>query len=275
MNVRLEAEEAVRLFEQYMEEEEPIIDKETGEKYTLDDTEIFAQCYAPEHPVRKDFPTKWFIGNKGTLLSVTKTKGIKRLPPYYKKNDTEKKYPYRVYWTLRDGVFKPKNIKYHILVAMVFDSDVYGLTAKRLLQDKGVLAWKDDSETLGVRDVVATHHESKSQEHRLTPNTLETTSEEVHRLLTKVERDLQKVEPKYSSQSKDVSANKSFMQELSELAGREAPEKMTVLFTGETVNAVTGEVRYDGMTKIEEHELPMISFRIELTDNESDNSDNT
>lgn len=271
MNRVLEKEEAVDLFMQHMEAELPITDNGTDEEFVPEDGECFVQCYDPEDPVRNSFPARWFVSNYGNLLSVT-LKGIKRLKLHYAKNDKAKKYGFYNYAFMDNGIPTNKIVKAHVLVAVVFGSTVYGKTAKQLLQDRGIFAWKDDSDESEQRSVVATHHESKDPEDWLNPEKLETTCEEVHFLLSKVERDLRKVKPKYASRSKDGLANISFMQELSELASREAPEKMTVLFTGETINVVTGEVRYDGLTKIEEHELPT---KIELTDNESDNSDNT
>ena len=262
MNIRLKAEEAVQLFEQHIEEEQPIIDNGTGEEFIPKDDEEFVQCYDPLHPVRKSFPTRWFMSKYGNLLSVTKS-GIKRLPPYYKPDDTAKRYGYHMFQIWDSGKFKTKNIKDHIMAAMIFGSAVYGNTAKENIQEKGIRAWEDNEN--------ATHHESKKQEDYVNPETLETVGQSVHHLLTRVEKDMRSVEPKYTSQSKDVLANISFMQELSELACKEAPDKMTLFFTGETINIKTGEVRFDGLTKIEEHELPK---RIELTD-DSDNSDNT
>ena len=271
MNRTLEREEAVDLFMQYMEAELPITDNGTDEEFVPEDGEYFVQCYDADDPVRKSFPTRWFVSKYGNVLSVT-MKGIKRLKLHYAKEDKAKKYGFYFYTFMKDGIPTNKIIKAHVLVAIVFGSKVYGNTAKQLLQDKGIFAWKDDPNSSEQRLVVATHHEDKKPENRLNPETLETTTEEVHNLMHDVARDAKAVEPKYSSQSKDVSANISFMQRLTELACREAPDKMTLFFTGETINIKTGEVRFDGLTKIEEHELPK---KIELTDDESDTPDNT
>ena len=124
------------LFNELMKNNTPITDKQTGEVFTPEKGEEFRQCYV-NTKLRREFPTRWFVSDRGNLISVHGDKLYKIRP---RKRHKDREYLSYCYQT-QDG--KDKDLYIHHLVAFVFHAEAVG-QAKEILKTEGREAFKKE-----------------------------------------------------------------------------------------------------------------------------------
>ena len=217
------------LFKAALEEDRPIYSTSNPNKrFEAADGEKFKQCYA-DTPTRKTFPKYWFISDGCNLISMES--GEPKWIEGYKKNKTGKCYKYIIY----DGdTMQKKNIEAHNLVALVFESEVYG-RALELLEQDGVFSFGvKNNEKLSNNG----HHKDGNRANN-NPNNIQIVTNTIHTLIDRIPN------PNGTGEQEI-----EFMQQLGELAAKEEPNKITVLFTGYTYDPKENNWYKDGEKSI-------------------------
>ena len=213
-------------FKEILEADEPIYSTSNPNKrLIIADEEVFKQCYA-DTPTRKTFPKYWFISDRCNL--ITMKSGKPKWIEGYKKNNTGKCYKYVIY---NGDEMQRKNIEAHNLVALVFGSEVYG-RAWELLEQDGVYSFG----TKNKEKLSNTGHHKDSCRSNNTPQNIQIITNRVHTLLDKVPH--------------PATNDHKFISELVELATKEEPNKITVLFDGYSYNPKTKEYTKDSPKSI-------------------------
>lgn len=217
------------LFKAALEEDRPVYSTSNPDKrLVIADGERFRQCWT-DTPTRKTFPKYWFISDRCNLISMES--GEPKWIEGYKKNKTGKCYKYIIY----DGdTMQKKNIEAHNLVALVFESEVYG-RASELLEQNGVFSFGTKSK----EKLSNTGHHVDSCRSNNTPNNIQIITNAVHTLIDRIPN------PNGTGEQEI-----EFMQELGELAAKEEPNKITVLFTGYTYDPKENNWYKDGEKSI-------------------------
>lgn len=204
------ANECAELFYESLSNGTPIYSTSNKNKQlVIAEDEIFKQCYA-DTPTRNTFPVYWFT-SKYHLLTFYNGK-IKWIEGYDRARGT-KFHKYKL--KKEDGTSTTKNIEFHVLVALVFESEVYG-RAKELLKEYGVYAFGVKSKNTIKANC---HHEDNLLNND--PGKLQIISTPVHTLLDSIPN-LEATEKKHME----------FMKRFSKLVEKEEPNKISLITTG-------------------------------------------
>lgn len=199
------AEEYAEIFEQQMQEGQPIYNSK-GEELILQDEEQFRQCYDEKDPARKDLPKSWFVSNHGNVISTYRG----RLEWLMKDTHVKHRDSYHFYV---NG--KIKIICDYALVALVFESPRFG-TAEKLLEEESLYAfgnYKDE-------DNVQTHHiipKKKNKELINDPTNLEIMTCRAHKIAHSIPAEFATPEEK-----------QKFMQRFGEVMDQECPHSIVI-----------------------------------------------
>ena len=219
-----EAKMYAEAFAEALEEGTPIYSTSNPDKrLVIADNETFRQCWT-DTPTRRTFPKYWFTSDYCNLVSMKN--GKPKWIEGYKKNKTGKCYKYVIYDD--NGEMKKKNIEAHNLLALVFESETYGRAAELLEQD-GVYSFG----TKNNEKLSNTGHHKLTRKN--TPDNIQIITNQVHTLIDRVPN------PNTSTLEQEA----KFMQELGELARKEAPNKITVFFSGYSYNPDTNKYTKD------------------------------
>ena len=210
-----------------------------GDILTVQETEVFKQCYKKGHPVRKHFPKYWFCSNRGNLISVC---GKKLLWIKRSENNSYGRYAF----TNANG--ECSGVQGQNLVGLTFDSPCYGSVERQFKKygDKAFGRRKDKKNGNG-------HHIRKlvqNPELLYDPENIQFITAQVHELVTK------------SGKKRDFQKEMEYMKELAEVAAKEEPGKATIEFTGVCIDRKTGAVTHGNEQMIAAVDLKKISDRV-------------
>lgn len=189
-----------------------ILNKDATEVFVPEYDEVFKQCYA-DTPTRKYFPKYWFVSDKGNVISFYHDK-----PVWIKKNQRESgSCCYKFMAEKEDGSIGLKNIEVHDLVALVFDSYVYG-QAKNLLEADGIYAFGVHSKE---SNAVQGHHINSDHEDNK-PKNIQLVTSDVHKLLHSAPTD-----------EADDEKVREWEKAAVHILSNEEPDRISLVFLGE------------------------------------------
>lgn len=192
----------------------------TGEIFEAEADEIFKQCWA-DTTARKYFPKYWFVSEKENVLSL---KDDKIVWLHKNRRKGSNKISYKFVLRKDEETSQTKNIEAHNLVALVFDSNVFGL-AKKLIDEKGLEAFGANSST---EPVVQGDHMNGDDTNN-SPDNIQLVTDNAHKIVGNA--------PAHNAPN---SAHYKHMQKLAKLAEDENPNGITVALTGDVYDTKTG-----------------------------------
>ncbi len=195
--------------------------------YEPSDDEKWGQCYSEDDTARRQLPIYWFLSTNGNLISVYNSKA--RL---LKKNIIKNSYAtYAFTFKSRNGDLKTKTITEHTLLRIVFGGQAYG-RAEDILNEKRMDAFNNTN----ASGTLNCHHIDRNSQNNNLDN-LELLTTDTHRMIHKV--------PKTNALVDQM----KFMEEFQAVAEDEEPNKISVIFTGQTLDKTNHEIIGDDGTR--------------------------
>lgn len=226
-NELLSSKEYKNIFDREMNSGKKIYTQDKTEELIIDDNEKWKQCYKKGDKAREQLPKYWFISDQGNLISVAKGKAY-----WLKKDESNGRYSYHFVIQTDEETSVKKNIELHNLVRIVFGGLSYGM-AEDMLQEQGIFAF-------GVKNSKEVklngHHIGDKADN--SPENIELVTTKAHTIIDKVPKD------------SDPEKMKKFLMEFGEMAQTEEPHKISVLLTGQRLDANTHEVIADDNVRV-------------------------